>query len=291
MSNFKKWSLITAAALTLAACGGNSADEETDVETGTEETTQTEENAETEEFHFEIAAQTNPMTDVVELAIGQLEENPAYTGELIEVTDNIQYNEAVLNDEAFASFAQHEPYMELFNEERDGDLVAIQPIYNAIVGYYSPVYDSIDDIENGAEVAIASDPANLARSLFVLEQYDLIELDENAGMLPTLDDITDNPYELEFTELEVGNTPAAYEDGVELVFSYPTYIDAKLGLKTSDALFLEDDPDNMFALQVVVREENVDTPEAEALVEAFTSQEVADFLDELAGSGHLERSF
>ena len=90
MSNFKKWSLITAAALTLAACGGNSADEETDVDTGTEETTQTEENAETEEFHFEIAAQTNPMTDVVELAIGQLEENPAYTGELIEVTDNIQ---------------------------------------------------------------------------------------------------------------------------------------------------------------------------------------------------------
>lgn len=291
MSNFKKWSLITAAALTLAACGGNSADEETDVETGTEETTQTEENAETEEFHFEIAAQTNPMTDVVELAIGQLEENPAYTGELIEVTDNIQYNEAVLNDEAFASFAQHEPYMELFNEERDGDLVAIQPIYNAIVGYYSPVYDSIDDIENSAEVAIASDPANLARSLFVLEQHDLIELDENAGMLPTLDDITDNPYELEFTELEVGNTPAAYEDGVELVFSYPTYIDAKLGLKTSDALFLEDDPDNMFALQVVVREENADTPEAEALVEAFTSQEVADFLDELAESGHLERSF
>lgn len=285
MSNLKKWSLLTIAALTLAACGDNSADQDADVETGTEEV------AETGEFHFEITSQTNPMTDVVELAIGQLEENPDYTGELIEVTDNIQYNEAVLNDEAFASFAQHEPYMELFNQERDGDLVAIQPIYNAVVGFYSPVYESIDEIENGAEVAIASDPANLARSLFVLEQHDLIELDENAGILPTLDDITDNPHDFEFTELEVGNTPAAYEDGVELVFSYPTYIDAKLGLKTSDALFLEDDPDNLFSLQVVVREENADTPEAEALVEAFTSQEVVDFLDELAESGHLERSF
>lgn len=285
MSNLKKWSLLTAAALTLAACSDNSADQDTVEEAGTEEA------AESEEFHFEIAAQTNPMTDVVELAIGQLEENPDYTGELLEVTDNIQYNEAVLNDEAFASFAQHEPYMELFNQEREGDLVAIQPIYNAVVGFYSPVYESIDEIENGAEVAIASDPANLARSLFVLEQHDLIRLDENAGILPALDDITDNPYNFEFTELEVGNTPAAYEDGVELVFSYPTYIDAKLGLKTSDALFLEDDPDNLFALQVVVSEENADTPEADALVEAFTSQEVADFLDELAESGHLERSF
>lgn len=285
MSNLKKWSLLTAAALTLAACSDNSADQDTVEEAGTEEA------AESEEFHFEIAAQTNPMTDVVEIAIGQLEENPDYTGELLEVTDNIQYNEAVLNDEAFASFAQHEPYMELFNQEREGDLVAIQPIYNAVVGFYSPVYESIDEIENGAEVAIASDPANLARSLFVLEQHNLIRLDENAGILPALDDITDNPYNFEFTELEVGNTPAAYEDGVELVFSYPTYIDAKLGLKTSDALFLEDDPDNLFALQVVVREENADTPEADALVEAFTSQEVADFLDELAESGHLERSF
>lgn len=285
MSNLKKWSLLTAAALTLAACSDNSADQDTVEEAGTEEA------AESEEFHFEIAAQTNPMTDVVELAIGQLEENPDYTGELLEVTDNIQYNEAVLNDEAFASFAQHEPYMELFNQEREGDLVAIQPIYNAVVGFYSPVYESIDEIENGAEVAIASDPANLARSLFVLEQHNLIRLDENAGILPALDDITDNPYNFEFTELEVGNTPAAYEDGVELVFSYPTYIDAKLGLKTSDALFLEDDPDNLFALQVVVSEENADTPEADALVEAFTSQKVADFLDELAESGHLERSF
>lgn len=285
MSNLKKWSLLTAAALTLAACSDNSADQDTVEEAGTEEA------AESEEFHFEIAAQTNPMTDVVEIAIGQLEENPDYTGELLEVTDNIQYNEAVLNDEAFASFAQHEPYMELFNQEREGDLVAIQPIYNAVVGFYSPVYESIDEIENGAEVAIASDPANLARSLFVLEQHNLIRLDENAGILPALDDITDNPYNFEFTELEVGNTPAAYEDGVELVFSYPTYIDAKLGLKTSDALFLEDDPDNLFALQVVVSEENADTPEADALVEAFTSQKVADFLDELAESGHLERSF
>lgn len=285
MSNLKKWSLLAAAALTLAACSGNSADQDAVEETGTEET------AESEEFHFEIAAQTNPMTDVVELAIAKLEENPDYTGELLEVTDNIQYNEAVLNDEAFASFAQHEPYMELFNEERDGDLVAVQPIYNAVVGFYSPVYESIDEIDKGAEVVIASDPANLARSLFVLEQHGLITLDEDAGILPALNDITENPYEFEFTELEVGNTPAAYEDGVELVFSYPTYIDAKLGLKTSDALFLENDPDNLFALQVVLREENADTPEADALIEAFTSQEVADFLDELAENGHLERSF
>ncbi|MDZ7835947.1 MAG: MetQ/NlpA family ABC transporter substrate-binding protein [Alkalibacterium sp.] len=72
-----------------------------------------------------------------------------YEVELVEVSDNIQYNEALLNNEVDANFAQHEPFMEMFNQERDGNLVAIQPIYNAIVGFYSPVYDSVEDIEDG----------------------------------------------------------------------------------------------------------------------------------------------
>src|SRR5699024_4045035 len=109
-----------------------------------------------------------------ELAAEVVEE--PYTIELVEVSDNIQYNEAVLNDEADASFAQHEPFMEVFNEERNGDLVAIQPIYNAVVGFYAPEYESIEDIEDSAEVAIPSDMTNEARALHILDAQGLIDV-------------------------------------------------------------------------------------------------------------------
>lgn len=262
----------------MAACGNG--------EEGTEETT---ENAETEEdTELQVASQTIPMTDVVELAAEAIEE--PYTVEMVEVADNIQYNEALLNEEVDANFAQHEPFMEMFNAERDGNLVAIQPIYNAIVGYYSPIYDSIEDIEDGAEVAIPSDSTNEARALMILEQHDLITLSDDVTYDATVDDIVENPHDFTFTHVDLLNLTSSYEDGVELVFNYPTYIDS-IGLTPDDAVFLEEDEDNTFAITLVAREDNQDSEAIQALQEAFTSDEVYEFLSELEAEGHLEPAF
>lgn len=293
MKLIQKLGLLSGSLLLLTACGNDEESQEPASQEETTEETETDEAAstETEEFNFAIASHTTPMVDVVELAIEELEKTDGYTGELVSVNDNIQYNEAVLNDEAFASFAQHEPFMELFNQERDGDLVAIQPIYNAVVGFYAPEYESVDDIEDGAEVVIASDIANMARSLFILEQHDIITLDGEEEVFPTLDNIAENPHNLEFVELEVSNTAQGYLDGFDMVFAYPTFIEQVAGLTPDDALILEDDPDGLFAIQVVVREENANTQQAEDLKAAFTSDAVVEFLDELAKEGHLERAF
>lgn len=231
---------------------------------------------------LKVASHLPPMTDIVELAGENLPEG--YTIELVQVSDNIQYNEAVMNDEALASFAQHMPFMEMFNQQHDGDLVSVQPIYNAIVGFYAPEYQSMDEIQDGAEIAIPSDPTNMSRALLILEDYDLIELDDAADIHPTLEDITENPRDFKFTEVDLVNLAAAYEDGVDLVFSYPTFIEP-LELTTDDALFLEEDTENLFAQTLVVREGNKDSDEVKALVEAFTSQPVRDFVDELVAKG------
>jgi D-methionine transport system substrate-binding protein len=262
--------------LALAACGS------------TDNTDESEGEASEEEKVIQVASQTIPMTDVVEIA-GDVIEEP-YSIELVEVSDNIQYNESLLNEEVDANFAEHEPFMEMFNNERDGNLTAIQPIYNAIVGFYSPVYDSIEDIEDGAEVAIPSDASNEARALMILEQHDLITLEDGVTYEATVDDVVDNPHDFTFTHVDLLNLTASYEDGVDLVFNYPTYIDS-IGLTPDDAVFLEEDSDNTFAIQLVAREDNQDSEEIQALKEAFTSQEVYDFLDELSEEGHLEPTF
>ncbi|MHC0551280.1 MetQ/NlpA family ABC transporter substrate-binding protein [Salinicoccus sp. CNSTN-B1] len=237
---------------------------------------------------MKVASHLPPMTDVVEIA-GEAIEDP-YKIELVEVSDNIQYNEALLNDEVDANFAQHTPFMENFNDERDGDLVALQPIYNAIVGFYSPTYDSIDELEEGAEVAIPSDGTNEARALMILDQHEIIGLADGAEHAATVDDIEENPKNLEFTHIDLLNLTGAYEDGVELVFNYPTYI-ASIDLTTEDAILLEEDDNDTFAIQFVAREDNQDTEAIQAAKEAFTSQEVYDFLDDLSEEGHLEPTF
>lgn len=267
----KYWllSIVSALVLVLAACGSE------------------EESAE-EDTEITVVSQTTPMTDIVEIA-GEAIEEP-YTVKLIEVADNIQYNEAVFNDEADASFAQHEPFMEQFNAESDADLVAMEQIYNAIVGFYSPVYDSIDELEDGAEVAIPSDPTNEARALMILDNADIITLADDVTYKASVDDIEDNPKDLNFTHVDLLNLSSSYEDGIPLVFNYPTYIEP-LGLTPSDAVLLEDDDENTFAIRVVAREGNEDSDKIKALNEAFTSEEVYDFLNELAEKGHLEPAF
>lgn len=268
---------VLSAGLLLAACGNVSE---------SVESTATESAASSEDTVIKVASHTTPMTDIVELA-AEVVEKP-YTIELVEVSDNIQYNEAVLNDEADASFAQHEPFMEVFNEERNGDLVAIQPIYNAVVGFYAPEYESIEDIEDGAEVAIPSDMTNEARALHILDAQGLIDVPDETFV--TVDDITENDKNLNFTHVDLLNLNASYQDGVDLVFNYPTYI-SEIGLTPEEALFLEEDDSNRFALQIVTREGNADSEKIQALKAAFTSQEVYDYLEELAASGHLEPAF
>ena len=278
---WKKGLFFGSLVVLLAGCGAGESDSKkpaADKESGKQD-----------EIVIKVASHLPPMTDIVETA-GDVIDEP-YKVELVEVSDNIQYNEALLNDEVDANFAQHTPFMEKFNAERDGDLVAIQPIYNPVVGFYSPVYDSIDELEDGVEVAIPSDASNEARALSILDHYDLIKLDpEMDKHITTVEDIVENPKNLTFSHIDLLNLTGAYEDNVELVFNYPTYIDS-VGLTTDDALLLEDDDKNTFAIQLVTREGNKNSDEMKALRKAFASQEVYDSLEELSEKGHLERVF
>ncbi len=271
--------LFIGTAAILAACGNN-AEEGSNVDSSSDST---------EPTTLVVASTMPPMTDIVEIAAENIAE--PYKIEIMEVSDNVQYNEAVQYEEAYASFAQHEPFMEQYNDANDGDLVAIQTIYDPIVGFYSPVYNSIDEIEDGAEIAIPSDKSNETRALLVLAEQGLIELDEDVAPIDvTLSDITANPRNFDFTPIDLLNLTAAYEDGVELVFNLPTYI-ASAGLTPDDALFLESEENDLFALTVVVREENEDAEATQALIDAFTSQAVYDFLTELSEVNHLYPSF
>ena len=227
---------------------------------------------------IKVASQAPPMTDVVKKA-AEVAKKDGWEIQLVQVNDNVAYNDMVANKEADASFAQHKPFMEKFNSEKGANLVAIQPIYDAKVGFYSKDYQSIDEIPEGSQVAIPSDLSNEGRALAILNEVGLIELAEGVGTNGTTKDIVNNPKNLEWLPVDLLNLAEAYsEPGVALVYNYPTYI-SKIGLKPVDAIFLEKEIDDRFSIQLVAREDNKDSEKIQALKKAMTSPEVRAFLE------------
>jgi D-methionine transport system substrate-binding protein len=233
--------------------------------------------SQSEDKVIKVASQTTPMTDVVKVAADAVEDG--WKIELVQVNDNIQYNELLNNKEVDANFAQHEPYMQRYNEEKSANLVALDKIYNAKVGFYSKEYKKIEDIPDGTKVALPNDVSNEGRALAILAEQGLIELKDGVGVNGTIKDITANPKNFEWLSVDLLNLAEAYnEPNVSLVYNYPTYI-AKIGLKPDDALFLEKTIDDRFAISLVARKDNQDSEKIKVLRKAMTSDKVKEFLE------------
>ena len=91
-----------------------------------------------------VASHTSPMTDMLEMIKDDLKKE-GYNLEIVKVSDNVQANVALNNKEVDANFFQHRPFMEQFNKKNNAHLVAIQPIYNATVSFYSKTLKDIKD--------------------------------------------------------------------------------------------------------------------------------------------------
>ncbi|WP_114854117.1 MetQ/NlpA family ABC transporter substrate-binding protein [Brachybacterium sp. YJGR34] len=235
--------------------------------------------ADGEDRRIAVASHLPPMTDVVTTA-AEVAAEEGWTIELVQVSDNVQYNRLLADGEVDANFAQHEPYMQAFNEANDAHLVALDAIYDAKVGFYSKAHTSIDEIPEEARVAIPNDASNEGRALAILHEHGVITLPEDAGFTGRVGDIVDNPLALEFVQVDLLNLSSAYdEDGIALVYNYPTYI-AKVGLTPADALLLEETVDQRFAISLVAREEDRDSEKIQVLRRAMTSDTVRTFLEE-----------
>ena len=243
-----------------------------------------------ENVTVKVASHTAPMTDMLEMIKDDLKKE-GYNLEIVKVSDNVQANVALNNKEVDANFFQHRPFMEQFNQKNNAHLVAIQPIYNATVSFYSKTLKDIKDLKDGADVAIPSDPTNLARALRLLDHAKVITLKDPNSFTVTEADIKDNPKHLKFTKVSLLNLNEAYNEK-DLVFNYPTYI-SKLGLTPDkNGLALEKSDDLTFAISLVAREDNKDDAKVQAVKKALASEKVKDYINkELKPKGHATPAF
>ncbi|MGM0896324.1 MAG: MetQ/NlpA family ABC transporter substrate-binding protein [Bacillota bacterium] len=257
--------IVAASALALAACG----EEETNTDTA--------ESGE-ESKDIKLGATAGPYSDMLNEAIVPALEEKGYTVETIEFSDYIQPNNALNNGEIDANLFQHTVYLENFETENDMDLSALITVPTAPMGIYSNEFESLDEVSDGATIAIPNDPVNGARALLMLQDEGLVELDPEAEVLQASErDVTENPQNLVFQPIEAGQLPRAVE-GTDLA-AVPGNFALAADMDLLDALALENMPDQ-YRNVVAVAADNEDSELAADLVEIVESEEFEAVIDE-----------
>ena len=270
----------------LAGCGGgNSGSANTpagnsETPSGNSETPAVENTASLEGTTIKVGATPAPHAEILEIAKGILAEQ-GITLEIVEFNDYIQPNLAVESGELDANYFQHITYMNEFNVSDGTHLVSAAEIHYEPFGLYAGKTASIDELADGAQIAVPNDTTNEARALLLLQQEGLITLKEGAGITATKADIAENPKNLDIVELEASQLPVRLGDVDMAVINGNYAIDA--GLKVSDALAVESadgEAAQAYVNVLAVKEGHENDPAIQALVAALKSDEVKTFMEE-----------
>ena len=191
-------------------------------------------------------------------------------------TDYVQPNAQVTDGQLDANFFQHKPYMDTYNKERNTELVSVGLVHVEPFGAYSTKIKNIDELKEGAQVALPNDPSNGARALLLLQSQGLVKLKDPDNLLATSRDVVENPKKLRFRELEAATLPRVLAD-VDLALINTNYA-LEAGLNpTEDALFIEGE-DSPYANLVATTAAKKDDPAIQKLVKALQTDEVREFI-------------
>jgi len=255
--------------LSLSACGSG-ADKESEADSQETET-------------INLGVGTSPHEEIIE----HIEEPLAKKGYKLSITtfnDYVLPNTALKDGDLDANLFQHEPYLENYNKEHKSDLAVAenQKLYFLPLGIYGGKTKSLEDVKDGASVAIPDDATNGARALLLLQEADLIKLEDDADITATVSDIKENPQNLEIKELEASQVARSRGD-VDLAVINANYaLDAGINVK-KEALLAEDkdsDAAQTYGNLVAVKKDDQNSKAIKALIEVLTSEDTRKFIDD-----------
>lgn len=215
-----------------------------------------------------------PETELVEVAQGVAQSQFGLTVQTVEFEDYVLPNVALVDGSIDANVFQHKPYLEHYLKSHGGDLVIVGETFVYPVGIYSSRMKSIQDLPQGARVAIPNDPSNGARALLLLQKAGLITLKSKDNFEYSLADILSNPKKIDFVELDAAQLPRALPDVDAAIINTNFSLLAGL-IPSRDAIFLED-ANSPYANVIVTVASKAKDPKILHFVEAMNSSSVAD---------------
>ncbi|WP_445525156.1 MetQ/NlpA family ABC transporter substrate-binding protein [Streptomyces cyslabdanicus] len=258
--------VLAAGALTLGltACGSESGSAKADADAA-----------------LTVGATPNPQGEILTYVKDHLAKKAGLKLEVKEFTDYVTPDTAVQQGQLDANYFQHKPYLDDFNKKNGTDLVPVPggAVHLEPLGVYSKSVKKLADLKKGATVAVPNDTTNEARALKLLEANGLIKLKAGAGYDATPKDVTSNPKNIQFKELEAAQLPRSLGDVDAAVINGNYALEAKLS-PAKDAIAAEAAQGNPYANILVVKKGNENDPRVKKLAELLTSPEVKKFIED-----------
>ena len=184
------------------------------------------------------------------------------------ITPNAALDEGSIDVNAF----QHKPYLDQQIKDRGYKFAIAGNSFVYPIAGYSNKIKSLNELNEGDQIAVPSDPTNLARSLMLLEQQGLLKLKEGADLSATVLDIVSSPKNLKFIELEAPQLPRSLDD-VSLAVINTTYASSINLSPEKDGIFVED-KESPYVNLIVARKDNVKAENVKTFVKAYQSEAV-----------------
>ncbi|MGR3807482.1 D-methionine transport system substrate-binding protein [Pasteurella testudinis DSM 23072] len=222
---------------------------------------------------IKVGIQTGPEFSVAEVAKQVAKDQFGLEVELVPFTDYVTPNVALEEKSIDANAFQHKPYLDAQVEARGlKGLVIVGNTFVYPIAAYSKKISKLDELKDGATVAIPNDPTNGGRSLLLLQAQGLLKLKEGTGLTPTALDIVENPKKLKIRELEAPLLPQVLPE-VDLAVINNTYAGQAGLFPSTDAIFVED-KDSPYVNIIVAREDNKEDQDVVNFVKAYNSEAV-----------------
>lgn len=232
----------------------------------------------TKSSNLKVGATAVPHAEILE-AVRPVLEREGIKLEIIEFNDYVQPNLSLNDKELDANFFQHKPYLDNFIEEhKECKLKSATGIHIEPMGIYSHKIKKFDELQEGAIIAIPSDPTNGGRALLLLEKQGVIKLKEGVKEKATVQDITENKKRVIIREIEAAQLPRTLEDVDAAVINSNFAMQVDL-VPTRDAIAIEGN-DSPYVNIIAVREGDETRKEILSLIKAVKSDEVKKFIEE-----------
>lgn len=198
--------------------------------------------------------------------------------DIIEFTDYVVPNQALNDGDLNANSFQHQPYLDNQIKDRGFELVSVAKTITTPMGVYSDKLKSLDELPEGAKIAIPNDPTNGGRALLLLADKGVIALADGVGLSPTPLDVTENAKKVEFLELDAAQLPRALADADVAIINTNYALEAGLNPE-KDAIAIEN-AESPYANVIVVRKGDENADWTKTLIEAYHSPEVKKYIQD-----------
>lgn len=221
---------------------------------------------------LKVGGMNGPESDLLVAAQQVAKEKFGLDVEIVRFDDYVTPNIALADGDIDLNAFQHRPYLDRMVKDRGFKLTVVGDSFVYPIGAYSKRIQSLDELKDGASIAVPNDPSNEGRTLILLHKKGLITLEDPENLEASVLDIKENPRQFDFKEIEAAQLPRMLDE-IDLVFINSGFA-VEAGLSPADDTLFAEGTDSPYMNVIVARETDKDKENIKKFVQSYQSDAV-----------------